>query len=104
MFTNDAMLMPGFLDHNRFIHLSEVGTVFKLESLPIGIKTFLLLLEDARRKKEKSITLVIMCLLIEILMEHLLLTVLWVIVIDLIVASQFYGMHGNTFTRLGECI
>lgn len=57
-------------------------------------------------KKEKSITLVIMCLLIGILMEHLLLTVLLVIVTDLIVISQFYGMliimRGNAFTRLGD--
>lgn len=57
-------------------------------------------------KKEKSITLVIVCLLIGILMEHLLLTVLLVTVIDLIVISQFYGMliimRGNTFTRLGD--
>lgn len=52
MFTNDTVLMPGFLDHNKFIHPSEVGTVFKLESLPIGIITFLLLLEDAKRKNQ----------------------------------------------------
>lgn len=39
-------------------------------------------------------------------MEHSLLTVLWEIVIDLIVISQFYGMliivHGNAFTRSGD--